>query len=102
MSNEDDWENTPGYAMTGRTCSGTCPIHGEPCNIVMEYDEPQVQALVDALKRLTEGHMDHDEEGEEHYCDLCSKAMREGRERDFYRRDPDGVVRTKYAPRRDG
>jgi len=102
LTPDDDWDDLPGYDMSGRTCKGTCAIHGEPCIVVMEYNEPKVQQVVDLLKKLTEGHMPHDEDGDEHYCELCQKAMREGRDLDFYRRDFDGVIRSKYAPRRDG
>ena len=89
--------------LSGQTCTGECPIHREPCGVVMRYNNPVLQETLDRLREVTRVNgrqavaHDHKTPGDHHYCELCARAKREGRERDFYVRHPDGVVRSKHA-----
>ena len=86
--------------LSGETCPGTCSIHREPCSIVMRYNNKALQQTLERLREATKDMVSHHgKEGvhDDCYCELCARAKREGRERDFYVRHPDGVVRSKHA-----
>jgi len=85
--------------LSGSTCPGRCKIHrGEKCTVVMRYNNPTLQTTLERLREATKDLIPHDMDGEEHWCELCSMALRKGRERDYFVRHPDGVIRTKHSP----
>lgn len=93
----DKEENPYDVDLGGTLCPHQCKIHNQPCAVVMEYTDEKIQSAVEALRKIQDAPP-HDKKAE-HYCDLCSRAMREGRELDFYQLWEDGVVRSKYARR---
>jgi hypothetical protein len=82
--------------LSGETCEHMCEIHNEPCMVVMKYNNEKIQRTLKALQDI-EGIPPHDADSD-HWCELCSRAMREGRDRDFWIRCSDGIVRSKYSP----
>ena len=83
--------------LRGRKCTEKCSIHGEPCGVVMRYKDKKIQATLDRLTALT-GAPRHGKDSPFHYCELCSKALRENRPLNAYARNPkNGQVYLKHA-----
>lgn len=81
--------------LRGRKCKHKCQIHNEPCVVIVQYKDKKIQATMDALRAI-QGAPRHTAESQ-HYCELCSMAMRQNRTLDAYARDKSGVVYLKNA-----
>lgn len=92
-----DKEEQPKIDLSGDKCEHRCEIHDEPCFVVVRYNNPILQATLERM-RSVEGAPFHSEDTT-HYCELCSMAMREGRELDFWVRLEDGDVVSKFSPK---
>lgn len=81
--------------LRGKRCTHKCQIHGEQCTVITRYKDKKIQATVDALRAI-QGAPRHTAESQ-HYCELCSMAMRENRPLDAFAQDIKGVVYLKNA-----
>lgn len=83
--------------LRGRKCTGKCTIHGEQCGVVLRYKDKKIQATLDRLTALS-GAPRHTKESPLHYCELCSRALRENRPLNAYsRNEKTGTIYLKHA-----
>tara|TARA_R110001592_G_scaffold70015_5_gene214753 strand:+ start:9238 stop:9591 length:354 start_codon:yes stop_codon:yes gene_type:complete len=82
--------------LRGRKCTGKCTIHGEQCGVVLRYKDKKIQSTLERLQTLAGGPM-HTKNSPLHYCELCSRALRENRPMNAYARRKNGIVYLKHA-----
>jgi len=85
-----DYDDSPDSDLSGELCEGWCEYHGVQCAVVMKYNDPKIQKMVETLREIQDTPS-HTLESR-HYCVCCQAAMRENRDPRFYYLSDEGVV----------